>query len=178
MLKLKVSYGEQGNDNISDWLYTNTYSVENSNGEVSVVPVNMGNENITWEKNGNFNAGVEFSFFGDRLSGSVEGFHRKTSDMLFYFPLPPSMGYTGYYSNIGDMANSGVEIDLHGTPIDTKDFSWTVDFNLTWYKNRISRLPEERRTMWCMASAVSPAEAISMAKVNLCTLIVCTSMPA
>ena len=74
MLKLKVSYGEQGNDNISDWLYTNTYSVENSNGEVSVVPVNMGNENITWEKNGNFNAGVEFSFFGDRLSGSVEGF--------------------------------------------------------------------------------------------------------
>lgn len=149
MLKLKVSYGEQGNDNISDWLYTNTYSVENSNGEVSVVPVNMGNENITWEKNGNFNAGVEFSFFGDRLSGSVEGFHRKTSDMLFYFPLPPSMGYTGYYSNIGDMANSGVEIDLHGTPIDTKDFSWTVDFNLTWYKNRISRLPEERRTVWC-----------------------------
>ena len=50
MLKLKVSYGEQGNDNISDWLYTNTYSVENSNGEVSVVPVNMGNENITLGK--------------------------------------------------------------------------------------------------------------------------------
>lgn len=148
MLKLKASYGEQGNDNIPNWLYTNQYTVENSNDQISVQPYYMGNENITWEKNGNFNAGVEFAFFNNRLSGSVEAFYRKTSDMLFSFPLPPSMGWTSYYTNIGDMANTGVEIDLHGTIVNTKDFTLGIDFNLTWYKNEITRLPEERRTMF------------------------------
>ena len=148
MLKIKASYGEQGNDNIPNFLYTNQYTVVNSNGEVSVTPYYMGNENITWETVGNFNAGVEFSLFNDRLSGSIEGFYRKTSDMLFSFPLPPSMGWTSYYTNIGDMVNKGLEIELHGTPIATKDFTWNLDFNLTWYKNRISSLPPERRTMY------------------------------
>ncbi|MDE6135400.1 MAG: SusC/RagA family protein, partial [Muribaculaceae bacterium] len=145
-LKIKASYGEQGNDNIGDWRYTNLYTVEASGSDVSLLPATMGNENITWEKNGNFNAGVEFALFNTRLSGSVEGFVRKTSDMLFYFPLPPSMGWTGYYANIGDMMNKGVELDLHGTVVNTKDFTLGLDLNLTWYKNRISRLPEQRRT--------------------------------
>lgn len=149
MLKVKVSYGEMGNDGIGGWLYTNTYSVENSNDEIALVPGTMGNETITWETVGNFNAGVEFSMFNDRLSGSIEGFYRKTSDMLFYFSLPPSMGWTGYYANIGDMANKGVEIDLHGTPYADKDWNWSVDVNFTYYKNKIVRLPEERRTMYC-----------------------------
>lgn len=149
MLKLKASYGEQGNDNIGGYRYTNTYTVVNYDGNAAVVPGSMGNPNITWEKGGNFNAGVEFSFFNSRLSGSVEGFYRKTSDMLFYFPLPISYGYTGYYDNIGDMANAGFELDLSGTIVNTKDFTWDVNLNMTWYKNKITRLPEERRTMWC-----------------------------
>lgn len=148
MLKIKASYGEQGNDNIGDSRYTNLYNVENSNDEISIVPYTRGNENITWEKNGNFNAGVEWAFFNNRFSGSFEGFYRKTSDMLFSFPLPPSMGWTSYFANIGDMANKGIEIELHGTVVDTKDFTLAVDANLTWYKNKITRLPKERRTMW------------------------------
>ena len=146
MLKVKASYGSQGNDNISNYLYVNTYELVNANEKPSIVPSNMGNEKITWETNGNFNAGVEFDILDSSLNGSVEGFYRKTSDMLFYFPLPPSMGWSGYYANIGDMANTGIEIDLHYTPVKTRDFSWTVDANLTWYKNEITRLPEERRT--------------------------------
>lgn len=145
MLKLKASYGEQGNDNIGNYLYTNTYNIKNSNGHPAATPATMGNENISWEKNGNFNAGVEFSMFNGRFSGNVEGFYRKTSDMLMYFPLPPSYGYTGYYDNIGNMTNAGVEIELNGTPIKTRDFTWSVNFNLTWYKNRISYLPEQRK---------------------------------
>lgn len=146
ILKIKASYGEQGNDNIGNPLYVNTYEIVNSNGQASVVPYTMGNENITWETNGNFNAGVEFALFNNRLSGSVEGFFRNTSDMLFYFPLPPSMGWSGYYANIGDMSNRGFEIDLHGTLVQTSDFTWDINANFTWYKNRITRLPEERRT--------------------------------
>ncbi len=146
MLKVKASYGEQGNDRIGDYLYTNTYTINNSDGNISVVPYRKGNENITWEKGGNFNAGVDFELFGGRLGGTVEGFYRKTSDMLFYFPMAPSMGYEGYYDNIGDMSNAGFEIDLHGDVIATRDFTWSLNANLTWYKNKITYLPEERKT--------------------------------
>lgn len=145
MLKVKASYGEQGNDNIGNYLYTNTYDIVNSNGQPGATPVSMGNENITWEKNGNFNAGVEFSVLNGRLSGNFEVFYRKTSDMLMFFPLPTSFGYSGYYDNIGDMKNTGIELELSGTPIKTRDFRWDINFNMTWYKNRISRLPEERK---------------------------------
>lgn len=145
MLKVKASYGEQGNDNIGNFHYTNTYNIVNSNNMPGATPDSMGNEDITWEKNGNFNAGVEFSMFNGRFTGNIEAFYRKTSDMLMFFPFPSSFGYTGYYDNIGDMKNTGVEIELGGTPIKTKNFKWDVNFNMTWYKNRISKLPEDRK---------------------------------
>lgn len=145
LLKLKVSYGEQGNDQIGSYRYTDIYQLVNSNGSAAAIPSTKGNENITWEKNGNFNAGFEFGLFNDRLSGSIEGFYRHTSDMLLYFPLPASYGYMGYYDNVGNMANAGIEVELAATPIRTRDFTWTINANLTWYKNRITMLPDERK---------------------------------
>ncbi|MCM1256150.1 MAG: SusC/RagA family TonB-linked outer membrane protein, partial [Duncaniella sp.] len=147
MLKIKASYGEQGNDNIGNFRYTNTYTIVNSGGSAAAQPNTLGNETITWEKGGNLNYGVDFSLFSERLTGTIEGFYRKTSDMLFSFPLPPSYGYTSYYDNIGDMTNTGFEIDLHGEIIRTRDITWSANFNLTWYKNKITSLPEERKTM-------------------------------
>lgn len=147
ILKAKASYGEQGNDNIGDFRYVNMYSIVNSNGVPAAVPSTMGNEKITWEKGGNFNSGVDFELFSSRLGGSVEYFYRKTTDMLFSFPLPPSYGYKSYYANVGDMANYGVEVDLHGDIIRTKDFTWSANANFTWYRNRIVRLPAQRRTL-------------------------------
>ncbi len=147
MLKLKVSYGEQGNDNIGNFRYINTYTIVNAGGHPAAIPNTLGNKNITWEKGGNLNYGVDFSLFNERLTGTIEGFYRKTSDMLFSFPLPPSYGYTSYYDNVGDMVNKGFEIDLHGDIIRTRDITWSANLNLTWYKNKITRLPEERKTM-------------------------------
>ena len=147
MLKLKVSYGEQGNDNIGNFRYTNTYTIVNADNHPAAIPNTLGNENISWEKGGNLNYGVDFSLFNERLSGTVEGFYRKTSDMLFSFPLPPSYGYTSYYDNIGDMTNTGFELDLRGDIIRTRNFTWSANLNFTFYKNKITRLPEERKTM-------------------------------
>lgn len=146
-LKLKVSYGEQGNDNIGNFRYTNTYTIVNAGGKPSAQPNTLGNRTITWEKGGNLNYGIDFSIFDQRLSGTIEGFYRKTSDMLFSFPLPPSFGYTSFYDNIGDMTNKGFEIDLRGDIIRTRNLVWSANFNLTWYKNKITRLPEERKSM-------------------------------
>jgi len=146
-LKLKASYGEQGNDNIGNYRYVDTYTIVNSDGNPAAIPNLKGNENITWEKNGQLNTGVEFSLFKERLNGSVEYYYRKTSDMLFPFPLPPSFGWTSYYANIGDMRNTGVEINLSGDIIKTRDWTWNVDANITFQRNKITSLPPERTTM-------------------------------
>lgn len=145
LLKLKVSYGDQGNDNIGNYLYVNTYNIVNSNGHPAVTPSNMGNETISWEKNGNFNAGVEFELFNTRLNGEINGFYRTTRDMLLFFPLPSSLGFMGYYDNVGNMMNAGIEVELGGDIIRTNDFKWNITANLTWYKNRITKLPDERK---------------------------------
>ena len=146
-LKFKASYGEQGNDNIGNFLYTDTYSIQDSNGSISFVPsTTKGNETISWEKSGNFNTGFEFSLFRGRLAGGIEYFYRKTSDMLAWFTLPPSFGYSGYYDNIGDMTNQGIEIELDGTIIRTKDLEWGVNVNFTAYKNEITSMPAENKT--------------------------------
>lgn len=145
MLKLKASYGEQGNDNIGNFLYTNTYTLSNVDGNAAAVPSTMGNENISWEKGGNFNVGVEFSMLNNRLSGTIDGFYRKTTDMLMYFTLPTSFGFGGYYRNVGDMMNGGLELELSGVPVQTREFTWTVNFNMTWYKNKITYLDPETK---------------------------------
>ncbi len=147
MLKVKASYGSQGNDGIGNYLYTDTYEIANAGGKPALVLNNKGNKNITWETNGNFNAGIEFEVLKGRLSGTIEGFYRKTTDMLSWFTVPPSLGYSGYYANIGDMVNRGVEVELYATPVRTKNITWTLNANLTYVNNRITKLDPSRLSM-------------------------------
>ena len=70
-MKVKASYGSQGNDNIGNYLYVNTFDIVNSNGNPAAVPSMMGNKEITWETQGNFNAGVDFGMWNGRFSGTV-----------------------------------------------------------------------------------------------------------
>lgn len=147
MLKLKVSYGMQGNDNIGESRYTDTYSIINSNDEVSLTFLNKGKEDITWESNANFNAGIDFNLLGNRINGSIDYFYRKTTDMLSWRSAPIHLGYTGYYDNVGDMVNKGVELDLDITAIKTRQFTWSINLNMTHYKNKFTYLSEDNRTM-------------------------------
>ncbi len=146
-LKIKASYGEQGNDNIPDYLYTDRFSFNNNDGELSLTPSGTkGNEVITWEKNANFNVGTEFSFFKGRLMGSVEYFIRRTTDMLTSLSLPPSSGYTSTYDNTGNMRNQGVEVELNGSLIRSNGFEWGLNLNFTAYQNRITEIYVENKT--------------------------------
>lgn len=145
LLKFKASYGEVGNDAIGNNRYTNTFSVVVSDGNAAVVPLAKGNKNITWESKNSFNTGFDFGLFKNRLNGTIEYYHSKTTDMLAWFTLPLSYGYGGYYSNIGDMTNKGVEIELFGTPIETRDFSLDLRFNVTFYDSKITYLADETK---------------------------------
>ncbi|MBR4871334.1 MAG: TonB-dependent receptor [Alistipes sp.] len=146
MLKVKASYGSQGNDAIGMYKYTDLYSISNDgNDGISIMFGAKGNPDITWETNANLNLGVEFGLWNDRLSGSVDYFYRLTSDMLFSVPVAPSMGYSSYYANIGDMSNTGIEVVLNGDIIRTKNVVWSLSANLTWVKNKVLSLPEQRK---------------------------------
>ena len=145
MLKIKASIGSQGNDNIGDFLYTDMYSITNSDGELAIKRSTIGNKDITWETNTNVNAGIDFELFRGRLTGSAEYFYRLTSDMLYYVTIPISYGFAGYYDNIGDMRNSGVEFAVNGNIMSRRDFSWDAYINFTHYTNKIIMLPETHK---------------------------------
>lgn len=144
-LKLKVAYGQNGNDGIGSYRYTDLYLIENSGGEVGTRFDGKGNRDISWEKISNLNAGIEFSLFGDKLQGSLEYYNRKTTDMLYFFSVAPSLGYSGYYDNVGDMVNTGVELDLQYSIIRRKNVNWDVNFNISTNKNKITRIPDDNK---------------------------------
>lgn len=140
-LKLKASIGQQGNDNIDNWAYTDLYTLSQvSDTEMSASFARLGNKNITWETTTNFNIGTEFSFFKGRLSGSFDFYTKKTTDLLFQLRVPESQGTRGYYSNVGDLRNTGVELTLTGHIFRTKDFDWSVTANLAHNKTEILKL--------------------------------------
>ncbi len=147
-LKLKASYGTQGNDNlgvggVAPW--ANQFVVTPSNDGPALVDSYKGNENISWEKSGTFNIGVEYGLFNKRLFGSVEYFYKKTTDILFNRPQPISSGDASYPDNVGDMVNKGIEIDMNGVIVKTNDWEWTINFNATHFTNVVTKLPPERR---------------------------------
>lgn len=145
-LKLKASIGQQGNDNIDNYLYTDLYDIVNSNGRVGTKFSSKGTRDITWETNTNLNVGADFALFHNKLSGSLEYYYRKTSDMLFQFYVAPSLGYGSYYDNVGNMSNKGFELTLNYNAVNTKNVNWDVHFNIASLKSKITKLDPMKKT--------------------------------
>lgn len=145
LLKLKASIGQQGNDDIPNFRYTDLYILSKATATtMSPSFSSLGNENITWQTTTNFNAGLEFSFLNGRIYGNVDGYYKKTTDLLFWLSVPESMGVRGYYGNAGDIANYGVELALGFVPIQTSNVQWNIDLNLSHNQSRILKLPESK----------------------------------
>ena len=153
MLKLKVSYGAQGNDALLDsdgynvyYPYLDMYEVYNDNDDFGTRLTYTGKKEITWETSYNLNTGVDFALFNNKLNGSLEYFNRKVVDMLFYVPVPRSAGFESYPDNLGSMQNRGVEITINGTILKRNNLEWTAYVNGTHYKNEILELPDYMKT--------------------------------
>ncbi len=142
MLKLKASVGQQGNDAIGNYYaYLDQYSMTGDSSGFSDGTLSYkGNADLTWETQTAFNVGVDFGLFKNKLTGSIEYFSRKSSDMLYYKPVAGSLGYTELPMNIGSMTNSGLEIDLNYNVFNTKHISWDINANATFIKNKINKL--------------------------------------
>jgi TonB-linked SusC/RagA family outer membrane protein len=144
-LKLKASYGGQGNDNIGTlyaWqqFYTiSGYDNGNANGAFFST---LENRELQWEVNNNLNLGAEFRLF-NRISGEVNWFYRVSDNLLFSVPRPSSTGIDAVFRNVGAMRNRGIEIQLSADVVKTAGFLWNVNFNLTHIGNKITKLPQE-----------------------------------
>ena len=156
LLKLKLSYGVQGNDDLtgSFYPYADQYALTENNGEFAATLSYKGNEEITWETSHNLNGGVDFSFFDERLSGTLEGYWRRTVDMLYYKPVRPSLGYSTLPINIGSLSNAGVELELRGDVVKTKNVTWSLYANVSYNKNKILELDPTLGGEWISGSYI------------------------
>ena len=150
-LKVRLSWGETGQqevggyyDTFAQFLQINTpgsyYFV---NGDEYIAPiVALGySANLKWETTTTYNAGVDFGLWNDRLTASVDVYQRDTRDILNYIPVPGLSNLTNYLNtNIGSMTNKGVELDLNGVIVETRDISWTAGFNVAYNKNKVTKL--------------------------------------
>ncbi|HLP72285.1 MAG TPA: TonB-dependent receptor [Bacteroidales bacterium] len=142
-LKLKVSFGQQGNDNIGSYYgWQSLYSFnDTNNGNLNgAIHSQLENKTLQWEKNANLNAGLEFGLIG-RIRGSFEYFKRQSSNLLFNVPLPQSTGLSSKWGNIGTMKNNGFEVQVAYDVLKSNDFIWTFDVNATSYVNEITKMP-------------------------------------
>jgi len=150
-LKLRLSWGETGQqevggyyDTFAQFLTINTpgsyYFVNGENYSAPVVALGY-SANLKWETTTTYNVGLDFGFFKDRLTASVDLYQRDTRDILNYIPVPGLSNLTNYLNtNIGSMTNKGVEVDINGILIEKRDMSWSAGVNMAYNKNKVTKL--------------------------------------
>jgi len=149
-LKLRISYGQVGNQGISPYQtlgLTDRYINEfgNDNKQVGYLPGSeLTNPNLKWETSTTSNIGLDFGFFNQRITGSVELYNTQTKDMLVERSISQTLGYSTQLVNIGQVENKGLEISLSALAIDVKDFSWTVNGSFSANRNKIVSITGEK----------------------------------
>ena len=142
LLKLRGSYGETGNDaGIDYYAYQALYSLDyNNQYEMGIVQDKLEARSLVWESSNSFDVAVEYGLI-DRLSGTVEFYHRISDNLLFEVPLPLSSGLTSLNDNVGTMFNQGLEFNISYDAIKKQNFNWNINVNLSTLKNEFTKLP-------------------------------------
>lgn len=140
LLKLRMSFGLVGNDDIGNYNNRQYYVSQNLLGLQGLVRGNVANPNIQWERVAKFNTGFDASFFNERLSLSFDYFNHKTGKMLAYLPIVSIGGIDSYVDNQAAMRTSGIDFSLNSR-LFNKNFKWDVGITLGTYKNKINELP-------------------------------------
>lgn len=149
-LKLRLGWGKTGQQEIGETInYMALYAIASpsvsypngTNGWYLPVYARGYNPDLTWETTTSYNAGLDFGFLNNRITGSIEYYHRKTTDLLAYVAVPAGSSTTNMLNrNIGSLENYGVEFNIAAKPIVTNDFTWTLSYNVGWNHNEITEL--------------------------------------
>jgi TonB-dependent starch-binding outer membrane protein SusC len=143
-LKLRTSYGENGNQGIGRYSSFSRMSqaayTYGSTTAIGVYPNSLGNDDLGWETTTSFNIGVDYGFLDQRISGSVDVYKATTEDVLVQRALPPATGYGSVWTNIGAIENKGVEIELNTINFQQSDFKWNSNFIFSLNRDEITKL--------------------------------------
>ena len=148
-LKLRLSYGVTGNqDGIANYSYLPSYgySINSALYQFQNTYYNMltpaaYDQNIKWEQTATTNGGIDYGFFNNRLSGSIDVYYKKTSNLLNTVPIGAGTNFSNtLLENVGNIENKGVEFSFNATPVRTKDFTWDLSFNIAFNSNKITNL--------------------------------------
>lgn len=148
-LKLRLGWGITGQQDIGyDFYYTPRYVVSDQyaqyplgNTNYYTVRPEVFNADLKWEKTATWNAGLDFAFLNGRIDGTVDYYYRKTTDLLSSVSIASGINFGNYQvMNIGSLRNTGVEVAINARPIQTKDFTWQINYNVTWNDNKITEL--------------------------------------
>lgn len=143
-LKLRAGWGKSGNANIPDEARFATYSPASNNitynGQPTLFPYKLENQDIRWETSNNYDMAIEAGFFKDRLTVELDFYRKVTSDVLMFLTIPGSIGFANYWDNVGGILNEGVEFSFKSRNIITKNFTWNTNFNVARNYNEITSL--------------------------------------
>ncbi len=148
-LKLRASYGVTGQqDGIGNYNYLPVYTYSQTGAEVQFGDQFINTyrpeayvSDLKWETTTSWNAGFDFGFLKDRISGSFDFYTRKTEDLLATVAAPAGSTFDKtILTNVGNVDSKGIEVTLNATPIQTKDWNWDVSFNMTWQKMKVKNL--------------------------------------
>lgn len=140
-LRLRATYGINGNiaKTVSPYLIA-SYGFSQETGQYSATVSRPPNANLRWEKTRIFNVGIDFAVLKNRLSGSLDFYHKRSSDLLSDATIDPSYGFSTLMLNVGEVLNKGVELSLGTTPVRKRDFSWNLNFSFAYNKNEVTTL--------------------------------------
>ena len=154
-LKFRVGYGVSGNSLGLDAFYSRQVygstgwftSADGDNYRVLGATRNA-NPDLKWEKTAMLNVGLDFGFFNNRLSGTVEYYDKRTSDLIYNYRVSTLLyPYSEMWANVGDISNKGVEITINAVPVQTKDFTWSTTLNLSHNKNKVESMSNSEYTV-------------------------------
>jgi TonB-dependent starch-binding outer membrane protein SusC len=140
-MKLRASYGLTGNDQIGNFAARGLYGGGgNYSGNAGIRPTSLANLNLGWETNNTLNIGFDYGLFGNRITGAIDVFDRRTKDLLLDQPILWTNGFGDIANNVGELQNKGIEFELSTVNIDKSGFRWNTSFNFTYIKNQVLSL--------------------------------------
>ncbi|MFD2101257.1 SusC/RagA family TonB-linked outer membrane protein [Flagellimonas iocasae] len=139
-LKLRVSYGQTGNDDISSFLFSELYGNTSYGEQPAIYPSNIPNPDLKWESTSQFNVGLNLGLFDNRITLTADYYNKQTNDLLLSRPIPSSSGFSSIAENIGKVENQGIEFTLGTQNIVGEDFSWSTQFNISGNRNKVLEL--------------------------------------
>lgn len=149
-LKLRVSYGQSGNNRINDYLYqtsfsyTSLYPLNNDLTSIGYESLDLPNPNLKWETTVSKNIGLDVGLLKNKIQFSIDAYQNDVNNVLIKSPVPNTSGYTTQLRNIGATSNKGIELQLSAYLVQNKNFTWSSNFNISFNKNEIKKISDEQ----------------------------------